>query len=72
MTLISFVVPFYHGNQYIDGLVSCVSDINKRLVAKTGDSVELIIINDSPDEAVSYNKSSDIDVRIYNMVTSTR
>lgn len=68
MTLISFVVPFYHGNQYINGLVSCVSDINKRLVAKTGDSVELIIINDSPDEAVSYNKSSDIDVRIYNNV----
>lgn len=68
MTLISFVVPFYHGNQYINGLVSCVSDINKRLVAKKGDSVELIIINDSPDEAVNYNKSSDIDVRIYNNV----
>lgn len=68
MTLISFVVPFYHGNQYINGLVSCVSDINKRLVAEKGDSVELIIINDSPDEAVNYNKSSDIDVRIYNNV----
>lgn len=66
MTLISFVVPFFHGNQYINGLVSCVSDINKRLSDKTGDSVELIIVNDSPEEAVIHNDFSNMKIKIIN------
>lgn len=50
---ISFVVPFYKGNQYMEQLLGVV----RRNAQAAGDlSVELILVNDSPDCPVEYRE----------------
>lgn len=46
-TLISVIVPVYHGNQYLPGLVKNIEDVGERL---EGHEIELILVNDSPEE----------------------
>lgn len=60
---ISIVVPFYKGNQYMDNLLNVIQQnaLNSSL------KVELIIVNDSPDETVKISKNNHFDIHvIYN------
>ena len=66
MVLISFVIPFYHGNQYIKELINCLSQINQLIMDKTGKSIELILVNDSPEIEVKYDEKADFSVEILN------
>lgn len=47
-TLISVIVPFYKGNQYLPELVKNLEDVDKA-VKGAGYHLELIIVNDSPE-----------------------
>lgn len=67
MTLISFITPFYYGNQFMKELVNCISQINQVIFEKTGNTVELIIVNDSPDDKVKIPIDNDsLSIRIIN------
>ena len=47
-TLISVIIPFYKGNQYLPELVQNLEDVEKE-IQKKGFNLELIIVNDSPE-----------------------
>lgn len=67
MVLISFITPFYHGNQFVGELVNCISLINKAIYQKTGNSVELIVVNDSPDDEVDVHSGNEgLPIKIIN------
>ena len=67
MVLISFITPFYHGNQFVGELVNCISLINKAIYQKTGNSVELIVVNDSPDDEVDvHSENEGLSIKIIN------
>ncbi len=50
--MISVIIPFYHGNAYINGLLAILQKNDELLRAETKQSMEVVIVNDSPDEKV--------------------
>lgn len=59
--LISVIVPLYHGKKYISGIVGMVDDNLRE--AKSNFEIELIFVNDCPDELISEN-----DIQISEMI----
>lgn len=60
---ISIIVPFYKGNQYMDNLLNMIQQNVLKSVLK----VEVVIVNDSPDETVKLSKNNHFDIHvIYN------
>ncbi|MDD8048053.1 MAG: glycosyltransferase family 2 protein [Thomasclavelia sp.] len=58
---ISIIVPFYNGNKYINKLIKSVNDS----VKITSYKCELIIVKDSMDDEVEYNKDNySMDIKI--------
>lgn len=57
MITISIITPFYYGNKYLDRLVTSVNQVALKVcdLAK----IELIIVNDSPDEQIVLPKLND-------------
>lgn len=53
---ISIVVPFYKGNQYMDGLLENLS-VNVEHFPDGAVTVEVLFVNDSPEEAIVYDQS---------------
>lgn len=65
MKTLSIIVPFYHGNRYIGNILNNIKDISAKLKKKV--RIELIIVNDSPDEEVVIQCGcSDIEIKIVN------
>lgn len=65
MNTISVIVPVFHGKQYINGLIEQVVTAGRLL--KMEDSIELILVNDAPDDPLPELYSSDsIDVLVFN------
>lgn len=61
---ISVIVPFYHGNQYIDNLFTMVK--NNQFYLKNI-PLEIVIVNDSPDEEISIQECfNDLDILVAN------
>lgn len=53
---ISIIVPFYRGNQYIEGLLKNIS-ANVDNFADNAINVEVLFVNDSPEDAIIYDRS---------------
>lgn len=51
---ISIIVPFYRGNQYIESLLKNITVNVDNFVNKTI-VIEVVFVNDSPEEAIIYN-----------------
>ena len=60
---ITVITPFYKGNAYMETLFGCV---RRNAQAVPGKAVELILVNDSPDQPIQYEESwvSGFSVRI--------
>lgn len=59
---ISIIVPLYHGNRYIDSIISQM----ERALAYGGYSAELIFVNDSPDTPVRFlPKVERFEIKVY-------
>ncbi len=61
---VSVVVPFYKGNRYINELVSNVNQTARELMSRQGATMEIVIINDSPDVPVELTAAVEIPVRV--------
>ena len=53
---ISIIVPFYRGNQYIEGLLKNIAE-NVDNFADDSVNVEVLLVNDSPEDTVIYDRS---------------
>lgn len=55
---ISVITPVYHGNRYLDGYMKMMSRAAWEFVkADENNSVEVILVNDSPDIPIEFDKS---------------
>lgn len=63
---ISVITPFYKGNEYISALVSNIVENTENLKkVSSGSSVELLIVNDSPDVKVEMPaETGDVECRV--------
>lgn len=50
---LSIIVPFYHGNQYMDSLMLC---LQRNICEVPERSIEVILVNDSPNEHIEISK----------------
>lgn len=50
--IVSLIVPFYHGNRYIGRILEIYTKNRNLLLLKSQADLELIIVNDSPDEEI--------------------
>ena len=64
MIKVSIIIPLYHGNQFIRYLIDLAMDNYNNLDGNT--SVEVIIVNDSPDERVDVNWKLPFDIKLIN------
>ena len=55
--IVSVIIPFYYGNDYICGLLEILNNNYKELEFFKEANMEVIIVNDSPNEEVKYNKN---------------
>lgn len=55
-SLITVIVPFYKGNAYIEQLIQTIGK-NANYLLNEKVKIELLIVNDSPDETVCYDAS---------------
>lgn len=65
--LISIIVPFYKGNEYINDLLYCIKK-NAILFKNLGD-IEMVLVNDSPNYLLEYDKTiigNAFELQIYN------
>ena len=61
----SFIVPLYKGQKYVDGLVKNIEANAKMLMASHAASrVELIFVNDLPNDVIDYPRSDLLDIRL--------
>lgn len=62
MKRISVIVPIYHGRKYINGMIaqieSCVAECRGEY------ALELLFVNDSPDEPIDSLSSEKIEIRV--------
>lgn len=61
---ISVIVPFYKGNRYINDLLANVDATAALLMERCKATMEVLIINDSPDVAVECTAAVNIPVRV--------
>lgn len=65
MRTVSIIVPIYHGQKYIEGLIK-QAEAEKELL-EPEDSVELMLVNDAPDDPLPINYYSElIDITVLN------
>ncbi len=50
--MISVIVPLYYGNRYIENLVQVLKRNKESLKELTGEILEVVFVNDSPDEVI--------------------
>ncbi len=50
---VSVIVPYYHGSAYVDRIIQMIDSNAKVMQEERDESVELIIVNDSPEEELS-------------------
>lgn len=61
MNVITIIVPFYKGNQYMPRMISAVNKSVSKLQTVYNDvAVELIVVNDSPDIDVLLTNNCDV------------
>ena len=53
--LISVIIPFYKGNEYMKQLVTILNE-NYLYLSKTNNNVEVIFVNDSPNVSIKFDK----------------
>ena len=63
MVQISVIIPLYKGKQYIEGLINC---IERNQINFHYGEIELIFINDDPEEKIEINQDSFISIYLYN------
>ena len=59
---ISVIIPFYKGNQYLEYLLD-ILDKNNKLI---NEKMEVIFVNDYPDEKLEINSFHDYDIHVVN------
>ena len=65
---ISVIIPLYHGNRYVNELIKQIENA----IGDNGFSVEMILVNDSPDEPVMpFNHSSKFVIRVIELEENT-
>lgn len=62
---ISVIVPVYHGKQYLSGIISQLEACQSALQG-SGFFIELLLINDAPDEVIEEQNSTAFSVYTYN------
>ena len=62
MCLVNVVVPLYKGKQYIENIITMLENNAKKIE----DSVELILVNDEPEECIGDYKSPYINITLLN------
>lgn len=60
---ISVIVPIYKGKEYINSIIKQVEECKKQLI---NESVELILLNDYPDDYIEEQQSDCISIRVFN------
>lgn len=63
--LINVIVPIYHGKQYIAGIISQLQECQQTLCG-SGFSIELVLMNDAPDELLDEQNSDMLSIHTYN------
>lgn len=61
---ISVIVPIYHGNCYIEGIQAMIAA--NAAACRASYTVELVLVNDSPEVALTYAESMDYQIKIVN------
>ena len=54
---ISIITPIYEGNQYLNGYLKNISQAAEEFIKIRGNSVEVVLVNDSPWEVPEYDAS---------------
>ena len=53
---VSVIIPYYHGNRFLPGLLEMMRSNAENLRNETGSGLEVLIINDSPDETIEIDE----------------
>ena len=61
---ISVITPFYKGNKYLSQYFECMINNKNEL---TEDDLEIILVNDSPEEVIDISLCADLDVKVINL-----
>ena len=61
---ISVITPFYKGNKYLSQYFECMINNKKEL---SEDDLEIILVNDSPEEVIDISLCADLDVKVINL-----
>ena len=49
---VSVIIPYYHGNKYLENLSKVLADNIKEYEKKFDEKIEILFINDSPGDAL--------------------
>ncbi|MCQ2531694.1 MAG: glycosyltransferase [Saccharofermentans sp.] len=64
--MISVIVPLYKGNKFVPQIVERVEEQSSLLYSSCGQKLELILVNDYPDEVIDVPSSDSIDIVFLN------
>ena len=62
MNAVSIIVPIFHGKKYIDSMIAQLEKCASRSIGKC--TLELLLVNDDPDEQIGSFSSEKIDVKV--------
>ena len=66
MVYISVIVPLYHGKKFVPVIIEKVKSMQQLLSEKINDSnVELVFINDYPDEKIVIPETNSIIIKLF-------
>ena len=66
MSDISVIVPIYYGRKYIKGIIRQLENCSRQLACSEHEkTVELILVNDAPDERIPVQSSPLIEIVVY-------
>ncbi len=62
---VSFIIPIYFGKKYLKSLFENLSEIAEKAYKESGCKVEIIFVNDSPEQKITYT-STNVDFIVLN------
>ena len=65
-TIVSVIVPFFHGNAFIPQLLHMLDNNAKNVFRGTGERIEVLFVNDSPEESINIEGNYIFEFRILN------
>ena len=65
-TAVSVIIPYYHGQAFVSQLLQMMDDNAETLYGETNDQIEVLFVNDSPEEEILISGEHSYEIKIIN------